>query len=81
MSTTLGDCHISDFAKRYNLSKLQSEILHCLFKGDTRINDIAEKIGKSKSNISTSLNRIYDKIGVSGKTELMLNLTDIYFDS
>lgn len=70
----------SSFIKRYKISKHQAEIIKLMFEGETTHSGLAEKIGKTKSNISSTLNRIYNKVGVSNQSELMLNIENIYFE-
>lgn len=68
------------FIKRYNITGNQAKIIKLIFEGEVTHQGIAEKLNKSKSNISSTLNRIYTKVGVSNQSELMLNIEHIYFD-
>lgn len=70
----------SDFVSKYKLSKHQAEIISLMFNGEVTHQGIADKLNKSRSNISSTLYRIYDKVGVSNQAELLLNLKDIYFE-
>lgn len=70
----------TSFVDRYKLTNNQANIVELLFDGEVLHERIAEKLNKSKTNIATTLRRIYDKIGVSNQTELLLNLKHIKFD-
>lgn len=70
----------SEFISRYKISNHQAQVLKLMFSGEVTHQGIADKMNKSRSNISSTLNRIYDKVGVSNQAELMLNIENIYLD-
>lgn len=70
----------SSFIERYNITPNQADIIRILFEGEVIHERIAEILGKSTSNIGTTLRRVYDKVGVSNQTELLLNLKSVYME-
>jgi DNA-binding NarL/FixJ family response regulator len=52
------------------LSKREAEVVHCLAEGMTN-REIAERIGLSQHTIKNYLFRIFDKLGVSNRMELL----------
>lgn len=71
----------SEFVKEFKLTQNHQKILKIMFSGVTDHEEIGKFLGKSKSNISSTLKRIYDKLGVDNQTQLMTNLDNIYMDS
>jgi len=52
------------------LSKRELEVVHCLTEGMTN-KEIAERLGLSQHTIKNYLFRVFDKLGVSNRMELM----------
>ena len=52
------------------LSKRELEVVHCVAEGLTN-REIAERLGLSQHTIKNYLFRVFDKVGVSGRVELL----------
>jgi two-component system nitrate/nitrite response regulator NarL len=52
------------------LSKREMEVVHCVAEGLTN-REIAERLGLSQHTIKNYLFRVFDKLGVSGRVELL----------
>jgi two-component system nitrate/nitrite response regulator NarL len=52
------------------LSKREMEVVHCVAEGLTN-REIAERLGLSQHTIKNYLFRVFDKVGVSGRVELL----------
>ena len=63
--------HLSNALGRYLLAKRENEVANLVSEGLTN-RDIAEKLGLSEHTVSNYLFRIYEKLGISSRVELVL---------
>jgi DNA-binding NarL/FixJ family response regulator len=61
------------FARRYRLSPREAEVAELVLRG-YRNPDIAASLGIASSTIKRHLTRIFDKIGVDSRTQLISRL-------
>lgn len=67
-----------DFCIRFKLSDKQSELVKVLFTYSTvDTNSLAEIMKTSSTNITSILHRVYTKMGIDNKAQLMQNLENI----
>ena len=63
--------HVTSAKGRYLLAKREHEVANLVAEGLTN-RDIAQKLGLSEHTISNYLFRIYEKLGISSRVELVL---------
>jgi two-component system nitrate/nitrite response regulator NarL len=63
--------HLTNALGRYLLAKRENEVANLVSEGLTN-RDIAEKLGLSEHTVSNYLFRIYEKLGISSRVELVL---------
>ncbi|MCD1654028.1 substrate-binding domain-containing protein [Treponema zuelzerae] len=75
--TFLGDGLLpdSDFFANRNITKREKEIIELQLQG-YRIKDIAEKLFIAESTVKGHLTQVYNKLGITGKGELLRLLKD-----
>jgi DNA-binding NarL/FixJ family response regulator len=60
-------------AAALNLTRRQLEIVRCLFDNDVQ-SGIAQRLGVSEHTVHTHVERLYRKLGVSSRCELLIRL-------
>lgn len=65
-----------DFCRKYRISNNQKEVLYLFFKGKS-YSDIGSILDKTSTNVRSTMNRIFDKVGVDSQVGLMANLAYI----
>jgi DNA-binding NarL/FixJ family response regulator len=63
--------HLTNAQGRYLLAKRENEVANLVSEGLTN-RDIAQKLGLSEHTVSNYLFRIYEKLGISSRVELVL---------